>query len=145
MPRLQIIVVAAALLLAGGGAWLLAAPEHGPEEEATPPPAPATVSEHPVAIPEEPRTVAVSMSMPLPSAHQRRLSAMLEEGAMPDGPATATVLTDTECVPDEQMVSRCRNEMMLEDGSTIVLRHPHVMADVPCLAPGEQVRLLPLS
>ena len=26
---------------------------------------------------------------------------------------------------------------------TIVLRHPHDMTKVPCLAPGEQVRLVP--
>ena len=101
------------------------------------------VTEHPVAIPEKPRTVTISATMPLPSAHARRLSAMLEEGAMPRTSMPAEVLTDTDCAPDGQMVSHCRNEMRLRDGSTIVLRHPHDMRKVPCLAPGEQVLLVP--
>lgn len=103
------------------------------------------VSEHPVSAPEEARTVTASATMPLPSAHERRLSAMLEEGEMPSGPMLAEVLTDTECAPDEQMISRCRNEMRLADGRTIVLRHPHDMRSVPCLAPGEQVFVVPAS
>ena len=43
------------------------------------------------------------------------------------------------------MVSRCRNEMQLQDGSRIVLRHPHDMSAVPCLAPGEDVLLVPAT
>lgn len=109
------------------------------------PATPTFVSEHPVAVPEKLRTVTVSSTMPMPSAHERRLSAMLEAGELPAEPTMATVVTDTDCVPDEEMVSRCRNELQLEDGRTIVLRHPHDMRDVPCLAPGEQVRLLPLT
>jgi len=70
---------------------------------------------------------------------------MLETGAMPREPMMAEVLTDTDCAPDEQMVSRCRNEMQLPGGRRIVLRHPHDMSSVPCLAPGEQVRLVPAS
>ena len=104
----------------------------------------AYVSEHPVAVPETVRTVSVSRAMPMPSAHARRLSAMLEQGALPES-TMAEVMTDTDCTPDEHMVSRCRNELRLPDGSTIVLRHPHDMSKVPCLAPGEQVRLVPLD
>ena len=62
---------------------------------------------------------------------------------MPDGPMMAEVMTDTDCTPDAQMISRCRNVMRLADGRQIVLRHPHRMSDVPCLAPGERVRLIP--
>jgi hypothetical protein len=105
--------------------------------------APRVVSEHPVAVPAAARTVLVSRSMPAPSAHARRLSAMLEEGAMPDGPLTAEVMTDTECTPDARMTSHCRNVMRLADGRQIVLRHAHEMSKVPCLAPGERVRLIP--
>lgn len=108
-------------------------------------PAPSLVAEHPVVIPENVRTVTVSTAMPRPSAGERTLSAMLVEGTLPPAPTSAEVLTDTQCVPDEEMISRCRNEMMLPDGSTIVLRHPHDMTKVPCLAPGEQVRLVPES
>jgi hypothetical protein len=41
------------------------------------------------------------------------------------------------------MISRCRNVVRLEDGSELVLRHPHDMRDVPCLAPGERILLVP--
>lgn len=105
---------------------------------------PTEVSEHSATVQEAARTVTVSATMPMPSAHERRLSAMLEDGAMPGEPMMAEVLTDTDCAPDEQMISRCRNVMRLSDGRTIVLRHPHDMSKVPCLAPGEQVRLLPV-
>jgi hypothetical protein len=68
---------------------------------------------------------------------------MLETGAMPHVPTMAEVMTDTECAPDERMISRCRNVVRLPDGSRAVLRHPHDMAKIPCLAPGERVRLIP--
>lgn len=104
---------------------------------------PATASEHPLAVPSSVRTVVVSRAMPKPSAHERRLSAMLEEGVMPDRPMMGDVMTDTDCAPDAHMISRCRNVVRLADGRRIVLRHPHVMSQVPCLAPGERVRLIP--
>jgi hypothetical protein len=100
-------------------------------------------TEHPVSIPVDARTIRISSTMPLPSAHARRLSAMLEQGLMPQRPMTGKVVSDTQCTPDADSISHCRNEMRLDDGSTIVLRHPHRMADVPCLAPGEVVRLVP--
>ena len=105
----------------------------------------AYVSEHATKTPETVRSVFVSRSMPMPSAHPLRLSAMLEQGPMPRSPAMAEVMTDTDCVPDEKMVSRCRNEMRLEDGGRVVLRHPHSMSKVPCLAAGERVRLIPTN
>jgi hypothetical protein len=105
--------------------------------------APTPVPEHPAAVPLSARTVLVSQAMPMPSAHERRLSAMLEEGTMPGHPMMADVMTDTDCAPDAQMISRCRNVMRLADGRRIVLRHPHDMSRIPCLAPGERVRLIP--
>jgi hypothetical protein len=101
------------------------------------------VAEHPVAIPAALRTVTVHGTMPPPSAHERRLSALLEHGAMPVGAMTAEVLTDTDCAPDERMISHCRNVVRLQDGHELVLRHPHDMSRVPCLAPGERIRLVP--
>ena len=103
------------------------------------------VREHPVSVPSNVRTVRISSTMPMPSAHPRRLSSMLEQGVMPRHATTGEVLSDTECAPDRDSISHCRNEVRLPDGDTIVLRHPHRMADVPCLAPGETVRLLPPS
>ena len=135
--RARVLLLTFFALVAVGGAWVL----HGRDLNA----GERYVSEHSAAVPETARTVTVSATMPPPSTHARRLSAMLEAGAMPHEPMIAEVLTDTECVPDEQMVSRCRNEMELANGDKIVVRHPHDMRDVPCLAPGERVRLVPTT
>jgi hypothetical protein len=124
-------------LVALGGGWMLLGREPGPGNR--------YVAEHPAAVPETPRTVTVSATMPLPSAHARRLSAKLDAGAMPREPMMAEVLTDTNCAPDARMISRCRNELQLADGRRVVLRHPHDMSSVPCLAPGEHVLLMPAS
>jgi hypothetical protein len=104
---------------------------------------PTSASEHPTAVPAAARTVLVSLTMPMPSRHERRLSAMLEEGTMPDRPMMAEVMTDSDCQPDAQMISHCRNVVRLGSGRQIVLRHPHNMSTIPCLAPGERVRLIP--
>lgn len=133
--RLRPLLLLSAVAVLAFGAWALLARDSGP----------AYVSEHAAPVPENARTVTVFEAMPLPSAHERRLSAMLENGAMIDGPTMAEVLTDTDCTPDAQMVSHCRNEMRLPDGRGIVLRHPHDMSKVPCLAPGERVLLVPAS
>lgn len=117
----------------------------GPGHDDPGPGAAGYVREHPVDVPTSLRTVSVSSDMPRPSAHARMLSAMLIEGRLPDAPVTAEVMTDTDCAPDAQMISRCRNEMQLSNGEKIVVRHPHDMRDVPCLAPGERVRLVPTA
>lgn len=134
--RLFGVLAAIAILTAVAGALIL----RGRDDAAS---APTRVPEHPVAVAPSARTVLVSQAMPLPSVHERRLSAMLEEGPMPDRPMMADVMTDTDCAPDAQMISRCRNVMRLADGRRIVLRHPHDMSRIPCLAPGERVRLIP--
>ena len=103
------------------------------------------VREHPVGVPASVRTVVVSLDMPMPSAHSRMLSAKLIAGRLPDAPTMAEVMTDTDCSPDARMISHCRNEMRLPSGETIVVRHPHDMRDVPCLAPGEYVQLIPTA
>ena len=136
--RARWFVVLSLLVLAGaliGSASLRghAAPESSPRY----------VQEHPTAIPASVRTVSISRTMPMPSAHARRLSSMLEGGRMPGGPTTGEVLSDTDCTPDANSISHCRNEVRLPGGATVVLRHPHRMANVPCLAPGETVRLVP--
>jgi hypothetical protein len=136
-PRLFALLAATAILVTAAGVFTLARGEEAADSS------PTSVSEHPVAVPAAARTVLVSRAMPMPSAHERRLSAMLEDGAMPDRPMMAEVMTDTNCTPDAEMISRCRNVMRLADGRQIVLRHPHDMTQIPCLAPGERVRLIP--
>ncbi len=132
-PRLFAVLAAVAVLVATVGVLALRGGDTSP----------TAVTEHPVAVPASARTVLVSRAMPMPSAHERRLSAMLEDGAMPGRPMMADVMTDTDCGPDAEMISRCRNVMRLADGRRIVLRHPHDMREIPCLAPGERVRLVP--
>jgi hypothetical protein len=136
-PRLIGAVAAIAVLVVAASVLTLGGRDEAAESS------PASVPEHPLAATPSARTVRVSPAMPMPSAHARRLSAMLEEGAMPDRPIMADVMTDTDCTPDAQMISRCQNVMRLADGRRIVLRHPHDMSNVPCLAPGERVRLIP--
>jgi hypothetical protein len=123
-------------LAAVGISWMLLG-RSGPSSQ--------PVTEHPVAVPAATRTVTVSATMPSPSTAPHQLSAMLEEGVMPDTRTMAEVMSDTQCTPDAQMISRCRNEVRLSDGTTLVLRHPHDMRDIPCLAPGEIVTLVPAS
>ncbi len=87
------------------------------------------------------RTVRVFDQEPAPSPSAANLRAGLEKGALPDGPVEATVLTDEDCMPDRQGISHCRNRVRLAGGGIVVLRHPHDMHQVPCLAPGEKVLL----
>jgi hypothetical protein len=88
------------------------------------------------------RTVVVFDREPAsPSPSPTTLHAGLEEGQLPAGAVEATVLTDEDCAPDAQGISHCRNEVQLASGQTVVLRHPHNMQLVPCLAPGEEVLL----
>ena len=137
--RSRLFVALAAVALAAVVTGVLAL--GGREETADNSPTSAT--EHPITVPAAARTVTVTRAMPMPSAHERRLSAMLEEGTMPGRPMMADVMTDSECAPDARMISRCRNVLRLANGRQIVLRHPHDMTRIPCLAPGEHVRLIP--
>jgi hypothetical protein len=136
--RLRLLAALAALALTGVAAVLVLGPGREPAEATS-----SSVSEHEVEVLDSARTVFVSRTMPLPSAHARRLSAMLEAGPMPQRAREAEVLTDTDCAPDGEMISRCRNVVRLAGGRRLVLRHPHDMTKVPCLAPGERVRLIP--
>lgn len=136
--RLRLFIAIAAVAIAAAAGVLVLG---GREEAANTSPIPAP--EHPLAVSAAARTVIVSRTMPMPSAHERRLSAMLDEGTMPDRAMMAEVMTDSDCSPDARMISRCRNEVRLASGRQIVLRHPHDMTTIPCLAPGERVRLIP--
>lgn len=135
--RVRLLLLTFVAVAAAGGAWVVLDGGRDAGEQ--------YVSEHSASVPETARTVTISATMPAPSSHARRLSAMLEAGTMPREPTMAEVLTDTDCAPDARMVSRCRNEMLLANGRRIVLRHPHDMSSVPCLAPEEQVLLVPAS
>ena len=124
-----------AVALAAGAAPLLFG---GSADPAPRPPAP--VAADPAHTPPaDTRVVLVSRTMPAPSAPGGVVHAALVGGPMPARPTSGVVLTDTECVPDAAGVSHCRNEIRLENGRTLTLRHPHDMSVVPCLSPGEPV------
>ena len=65
------------------------------------------------------------------------------DGIAPTMTTSAVVLTDSNCTPDEQGISHCSNALRLADGHVITVRHDHDMRMVPCLAPGESIRLVP--
>jgi hypothetical protein len=71
------------------------------------------------------------------------IRAALLEGAPPAAPTVGTVLTDTNCEPDFSGISHCRNELRLDGGRKITVRHDHDMQRYSCLSPGEKVEILP--
>ena len=88
------------------------------------------------------RTLLVAASGPVDiSVPGQPLRAILVSGSMPSMPSMATVLSDENCAPDAQGVSHCTNRLRMEDGSHLTVTHPHRMATVPCLAPGERIAL----
>lgn len=101
------------------------------------------VDPHGTALPAQ-RQLQISGVMPSPS-NSDGLRAKLVSGTMPTASVEATVLTDEECQPDGHGLSHCLNRLRLPDGSEIQVRHPHDMTLVPCLAPGEHVRLKPAA
>jgi len=135
---LGLLVVVAGVALA----WSLTATG----ERVAGPSAPAESVVDPAhAVPAQVRTLLVSGAMPAPSEPGLLLHAQLREGPMPTRGVPAEVLTDEDCAPDSSGISHCRNVLRLEDGRTIVVRHPHDMRQVPCLTPGERVVVRPAA
>ena len=127
-----VAALAAAALAAGGS----------PPAQPRPSAAPADRRDTSHQRPTDVRTLAVvTTAEPAPSADPDRMRALLLDGKLPAGVVTATVLTDDDCAPDAAGVSHCRNQLRLPSGKTIEVRHPHRMHDVPCMTPGETVRL----
>ncbi|MGZ4431211.1 MAG: hypothetical protein ACXVYV_06135 [Gaiellales bacterium] len=88
-----------------------------------------------------PRMVVAFRSMPAPSRPGAALHVMLAAPQAAVAPQTGIVLSDEACTPDAAGVSHCLNRIRLADGTVITVVHPHRMAEVPCLAPGERVRV----
>ncbi len=87
------------------------------------------------------RTVIVA-AKPKLGAEDGTLTVGYERGARPPASETSgVVVTDENCAPDAQGVSHCRNDIRMADGETVRVQHDHRMHDVPCLLPGERVRL----
>ncbi len=133
MNRLRVPVATLIVLLVLAGSWIVLGGATQTNQLAVDP--------HGTALPAQ-REVQLSLVMPPPSGFDG-LHAKLISGGMPAGATQATVLTDEECQADSQGISHCLNRLRLPDGSEIQVRHPHDMHAVPCLAPGESVRLVP--
>ena len=86
------------------------------------------------------RTILVASAGPVGvSAPGRPLRAELMSGSLPSTAVMATVLSDENCAPDAQGISHCTNKLRMDGGAEMTVTHPHRMAEVPCLAPGERV------
>ncbi|MGA8943664.1 MAG: hypothetical protein WB502_13280 [Thermoactinomyces sp.] len=57
------------------------------------------------------------------------------------GEAEGKILSDSNCTPDEKGISRCHNEIELDNQQKITVITPHNMQKNRCLRPGETVRL----
>lgn len=57
------------------------------------------------------------------------------------GDVEGVVRTDTNCTPDEEGISRCHNDIELNDEMTVKIVNPHNMKKNRCLQPGETVQL----
>ena len=87
------------------------------------------------------RTVTLTTSSDAMSSADH-LTAVLLDGRMPRGSVQATVATDTNCDADAAGISHCFNDVTLQDGSVLHLRHDHPMMSVRCLTPGEKVTVI---
>lgn len=75
------------------------------------------------------------------SGSDGRLMTTLLEGKIPVGARKAVVRTDTNCAPDAQGISHCRNQLDIS-GTLVTVQHHHKMSTTPCLTPGETVALV---
>ena len=146
MPSLKLLVLVSAVLAVVVGGVLVVSGAKEPRAPAVAEPdaggvtAPSADPAH--TRPARIRTLAVRTDTePAPSAHPGRMRALLVAGTVPRRAVSATVLTDEDCAPDERGVSHCRNRLRLASGRTVTVRHPHRMSDVPCMTPGETVRV----
>lgn len=91
------------------------------------------------------RTVVIHRGRrePAPSRPGGAMHALLLKGKPPSRAVMATVTSDEDCAPDAAGISHCLNRLTLEDGRRVAVRHPHAMQQVPCMTPGERVRVVP--
>lgn len=130
-PRAALI---ATLMLAIGGFVILVMSRPESSTTSLPP------ASHGVTLPPGMRTVLVGATgSEVISAPGGPLRTQLAKGALPDRAMFGKVLSDEDCTPDAQGVSHCKNRVRLGNGAELTLIHPHRMADVPCLSPGEDV------
>lgn len=107
------------------------------------PPSRPTASQVGHSAPAAMRTLVVrSGKEPAPSEPGMTMRAKVERGRLPTSPVVARVTSDEDCAPDAHGVSHCLNRLRLPNGRRLAVRHPHRMTEVPCMTPGERVRIL---
>jgi hypothetical protein len=140
----RIAIIAGSLLLLGstGGALAWTADGRRSTEDRPPTAEVVTPSESSQdAHVSGPRTVLVANEPEL-GTNDGSLTVGYERGTKPPSSETdAVVVTDENCTPDAKGVSHCRNEIRMASGKTVRVQHDHRMHEVPCLVPGEKVRL----
>lgn len=130
----------AGVLLAGLVAALLvlSPSDHAARSTASP------VQDRAHTAPPTVRTLIVTRGRrePPPSRPGATMHALLLEGKLPSRPTMATVTSDEDCAPDAAGISHCLNRLRLEGAGKLAVRHPHAMSQVPCMTPGERVRVV---
>lgn len=58
---------------------------------------------------------------------------------------SGTVITDTDCEADDEGISRCHNQIELDNNNTVTIINIHNMQNFPCFSPGEKVEIQPLT
>lgn len=144
LHRLILAVGVMSLVAVVAGAPSLFAPEHGHEagtgaRGVRSGPARAD-STH--ARPMTMRRLLVSVRRePAPSRPGATMRALRLRGVVPRTGAVGTVVSDDDCAPDAAGISHCVNRIRLANGRILRVRHPHRMAEVPCMTPGERVQV----
>lgn len=71
----------------------------------------------------------------------------VQKGTMPEAgqSVVGTVLSDSDCAPDEDGINHCRNEIQLPDGSILTGIDNHRMSVNPCLSPDDKVTVSQFS
>jgi hypothetical protein len=69
------------------------------------------------------------------------MRALRLSGVVPRTAAVGTVVSDDDCAPDAAGISHCVNRIRMANGRMLSVRHPHRMAEVPCMTPGERVQV----
>jgi hypothetical protein len=104
-----------------------------------------------VFLPSGGRTGAAEPAIPLgapPSSWSengqdgRHLLQIADGNALPVGvTVSGVVVSDTQCAPDAQGFSHCRNAIELANGVRITVIDTHMMSRHPCLEPGQRLSL----
>ena len=140
--RTKLILLAGSAVTVTAAAVAISAGSPDPGPSPRPAAKAAKVVDRSHVRPAAMRTLVVHRAaMPGASVAGMPMHAKLTSGAAPSRPMVGTVMSDSDCGPDATGLSHCRNVIRMPGGHKMVVRHPHRMSDVPCMTPGEKVRV----